>query len=66
MVLNKKKHKNYIKNKDIYKTATAARKRARKLGLKGIHSHGRGSKKRFMPGSSHGVYERALRRKKNG
>ena len=66
MVLNKKKHKNYIKNKDIYKTATAARKRARKLGLKGIHSHGRGSNKRFMPGSSHGVYRRALRRKKNG
>ena len=66
MVLNKRKHRTYIKKKDIYKTATAARKRARKLGLKGIHSHGRGSNKRFMPGSSHGVYERALRRKKNG
>ena len=66
MALNKRKHKTYIKNKDIFKTATKARARARKLGLRGIHSHGRGSSKRFMPGSSHGVYERALRRKKNG
>ena len=66
MALNKRTHRKYTKNKDIFKTATAARRRARKLGLKGIHSHGRGSSKRFMPGSSHGVYERALRRKKNG
>ena len=63
MALNKTKHKKYIKNKDIFKTAGAARKRARRLGLKGIHSHGRGKAKRFMPGRSHGVYERALRRK---
>ena len=66
MVLNKRKHKKYIRNKDIYKTATAARKRARKLGLKGIHSHGRGSNKRYMPGSTHKTYERALKRRKNG
>ena len=66
MAVNKTKHKRYIKNKDIYKTAGKARKRARRLGLKGIHSHGRGSNKRFMPGSSHAVYRRALRRKKNG
>tara|TARA_B100001057_G_C22659097_1_gene875242 strand:- start:653 stop:853 length:201 start_codon:yes stop_codon:yes gene_type:complete len=66
MALNKTKHKRYIKNKDIYKSPAKARKRARSLGLKGIHSHGRGNAKRFMPGSSHGVYERALRRKKNG
>ena len=66
MALNKRKHKRYIKNRDIFKTATKARARARQLGLRGIHSHGRGSSKRFMPGSSHGVYERALRRKKNG
>jgi|TARA_R100000005_G_C4997789_1_gene204480 hypothetical protein len=65
MALNKRTHKKFIKNKDIFKTATAARKRARKLGLRGIHSHGRGKAKRFMPGSSHPVYERALR-KKNG
>ena len=51
-MINKRKHKTYIKNKDIYKTAGAARKRARRLGLKGIHSHGRGKAKRFMPGSS--------------
>ena len=65
-MINKRKHKTYTKNKDIYKTAGAARKRARKLVLIGIHSPGRGKAKRFMPGSSHGVYERALRRKKNG
>ena len=65
-MINKRKHKKYIRNKDIYKTAGAARKRSRKLVLKGIHSHGRGKAKRFMSGSSHGVYERALRRKKNG
>jgi len=34
------------------------------LGLKGIHAHGRGKNKRFMPGSSHGAYLRAIRRKK--
>ena len=45
-MINKRKHKKYIRNKDIYKTAGAARKRARKLGLKGIHSHGRGSEDR--------------------
>ena len=65
-MINKRKHKTYIKKKDIYKTAGAARKRARRLGIKGIHSHGRGKAKRFMPGSSHREYERALRRKKNG
>tara|TARA_R100001460_G_scaffold82097_1_gene123101 strand:- start:5536 stop:5742 length:207 start_codon:yes stop_codon:yes gene_type:complete len=65
MALNKRTHKKFIKNRDVFKTATAARKRARKLGLKGIHAHGRGKAKRFMPGSSHSVYTRALR-KKNG
>ena len=62
----KPKHKVFRANKDIYKTIAQARKRAKALGLKGIHSHGRGSNKRFMPGSSHAVYRRALRRKKNG
>lgn len=66
MALNKRKHKTYIKKKDIYKSASSARKRARAIGLKGIHSHGRGSNKRYMPGSSHGAYLRAIRRKKNG
>ena len=64
MALNKTKHKKYIKNKDIFKTAGAARRRARKLGLKGIHSHGRGDEKRFMPGSTHQAYERAKKKKK--
>jgi hypothetical protein len=65
-VVNKRKHKTYIKKKDVYTKSSAARKAARKYGLKGIHSHGRGKNKRFMPGSSHGAYLRAVRRKKNG
>ena len=43
MAVNKTTHRRYIKNKDVYKTAGKARKRARRLGFKGIHSHGRGS-----------------------
>jgi|TARA_R100000027_G_C2172524_1_gene71293 hypothetical protein len=62
----KPKHKVFRANKDIYKTIAQARKRAKALGLKGIHSHGRGSEKRFMPGSTHKAYVRALRKKKNG
>jgi hypothetical protein len=49
-----------------YKTKTAARKKARSLGLKGIHGHGRGTKRIYMPGSTHSAYERALKRKKRG
>lgn len=64
MALNKRTHKKFIKNKDIFKTATAARKRARKLGLRGIHSHGRGKAKRFMPGSSHKAYTNALKKRR--
>tara|TARA_E500000318_G_scaffold10580_1_gene9339 strand:+ start:13963 stop:14166 length:204 start_codon:yes stop_codon:yes gene_type:complete len=60
------RHKTFRENRDIYKTIGAARKRARALGLRGIHSHGRGSEKRFMPGSSHKAYENAIRKKKNG
>tara|TARA_Y100000401_G_scaffold30661_1_gene22426 strand:- start:541 stop:744 length:204 start_codon:yes stop_codon:yes gene_type:complete len=60
------KHKIFRQNRDVYKTIGAARKRARALGLRGIHSHGRGSEKRFMPGSSHKAYENAIRKKKNG
>jgi hypothetical protein len=63
---NKAKHKVFRANKDVYKTMAQARKRARALGLKGIHSHGRGSSKRFMPGSTHQAYVRAIKRKKNG
>ena len=64
MAINKRKHKTYIKKKDIYKSATAARKRARALGLKGIHAHGRGAEKRFMPGSSHQAYLNKVRKRK--
>ena len=61
-----KRHKKFKKNKDIFKTITKARKRAKTLGLKGVHSHGRGSSKKYMPGSTHKAYVRALRRKRNG
>ena len=44
----------------------AARRRARKLGLRGVHSHGKGKNKIYMPGSTHAAYERALRRKQRG
>ena len=66
VVVSKRKHKTYIKKGNVYKSAGPARKAAKRLGLKGIHSHGRGKSKRFMPGSSHGAYLRAVRRKKNG
>ena len=49
-----------------YKTKTAARKKARSLGLKGIHGHGRGKNRIYMPGSTHPAYERALKRKNRG
>ena len=65
-MLNKKKHAAFLRNKHVYKTAGPARKAARRLGLRGIHAHGRGTAKRFMPGSSHGAYRRALKRRKNG
>ena len=65
MALNKRTHKSFLRNKHVYKSPGPARKAATRLGLKGIHAHGRGKAKRFMPGSSHSVYTRALR-KKNG
>ena len=64
VVVNKRKHKTYLKRGNVYKSPGPARKAAKRLGLKGIHSHGRGKNKRFMPGSSHGAYLRAVRRKK--
>ena len=63
-MISKRRHRTYIKKRDIYKSATAARKRARALGLKGIHSHGRGDDKRFMPGSSHQAYLNKVRKRK--
>tara|TARA_R100000458_G_C8143517_1_gene153776 strand:+ start:214 stop:501 length:288 start_codon:yes stop_codon:yes gene_type:complete len=63
---DKTKHKVFRSNKDVYKTMAQARKRARALGLKGIHSHGRGRDKVFMPGSTHQAYLRAIKRKRNG
>ena len=51
-----------------YKTKMAARKAAKRIGLKGIHSHGRGKNKVYMAGSTHAAYERAMRnrKKRNG
>jgi len=47
-----------------YKTKRAAKKAAKRIGLKGIHSHGTGTKKRYMAGSTHAAYENAKKRKK--
>tara|TARA_B100001109_G_C18850547_1_gene469053 strand:+ start:1960 stop:2151 length:192 start_codon:yes stop_codon:yes gene_type:complete len=63
MAVNKKKHAAFLRNKHVFKSPAPARKAASKLGLKGIHAHGRGSAKRFMPGSSHQAYRNALKKK---
>jgi hypothetical protein len=50
-----------------YKTSAQARKKARSLGLRGIHSHGSGKNKVYMPGSSMKALNNALSKKrKNG
>ena len=64
MALNRKKHASFLRNKHVYKSPGPARKAATRLGLKGIHAHGRGKAKRFMPGSSHKAYKNALRKRK--
>tara|TARA_R100000654_G_scaffold58600_2_gene85283 strand:+ start:551 stop:751 length:201 start_codon:yes stop_codon:yes gene_type:complete len=64
MALNKRKHASFLKNKHVYKSPGPARKAATRLGLKGIHAHGRGKAKRFMPGSSHTAYKNALRKRR--
>ena len=64
MALNKRTHKSFLKNKHVYKSPGPARKAATRLGLKGIHAHGRGKAKRYMPGSSHKAYKNALRKKR--
>ncbi len=47
-----------------YKTKRAAKKAAKRIGLKGIHSHGKGKNKIYMAGSTHAAYENAKKRKK--
>jgi hypothetical protein len=64
MALNKRKHTSFLKNKHVYKSPGPAKKAATRLGLKGIHAHGRGKTKRYMPGSSHKAYTNALRKKR--
>jgi len=47
-----------------YKSKMAAKKAAKRLGLKGIHSHGRGTNKVYMAGSTHQAYENAMKKKR--
>ena len=47
-----------------YKSKMAAKRAAKRLGLKGIHSHGRGKNKVYMPGSTHSAYERAVKKRR--
>ena len=53
-----------MRKKNTFKTKMGARKHAKSLGLKGIHSHGRGKNKIYMAGSNHAAYERAMRNRK--
>tara|TARA_R100001163_G_scaffold40234_1_gene30520 strand:- start:219 stop:386 length:168 start_codon:yes stop_codon:yes gene_type:complete len=53
-----------MRKKNTFKKKAGARKHARRLGLKGIHSHGRGVNKVYMAGSTHAAYERAMRNRK--
>ena len=47
-----------------YKTKRAAKKAAKRIGLKGIHSHGRGKAKIYMAGSTHKAYENAIKKRR--
>ena len=53
-----------MRKQNTFKTKMGARKHAKSLGLKGIHSHGRGKNKIYMAGSNHAAYERAMRNRK--
>ena len=57
-----------MRKKNTFKTKMQARKHAKSIGLRGIHSHGRGDKKVYMAGSTHAAYNRAMRnrKKRNG
>ena len=47
-----------------YKTKMAAKRAAKRLGLKGIHSHGRGKNKVYMAGSTHKAFNNAMRKRR--
>ena len=47
-----------------YKTKMAAKKAAKRLGLRGTHSHGRGKSKVYMAGSTHKAYENAMKKRR--
>jgi hypothetical protein len=47
-----------------YKSKMAAKKAAKRLGLRGIHSHGRGKNKSYMAGSTHKAYENAIKKRR--
>ena len=53
-----------MRKKNSFKKKSSARKHATRLGLRGIHSHGRGDKKVYMAGSTHAAYNRAMRNRK--
>ena len=46
-----------MRKKNTFKTKMGARKHAKRLGLRGIHSHGRGKNKIYMAGSTHAAYK---------
>lgn len=46
-----------------YKTKAAAMKAAKRLGLRGTHSHGTGKGKIHMAGKTHAAFEKAMKKK---
>lgn len=53
-----------MRKKNTFKKKSGARKHAKRIGLRGIHSHGKGKDKVYMAGSTHAAYERAMRNRK--
>ena len=53
-----------MRKKNTFKTKMGARKHARTLGLKGIHSHGKGQNKKYMARIPHAAKQSAMRNTK--
>ena len=53
-----------MRKKNTFKKKSGAIKHAKRIGLRGIHSHGRGKAKVYMAGSTHAAYTRAMRSRK--
>ena len=52
-----------MRRKNSFKKKAGALKHAKRVGLRGTHSHGRGKAKVYMAGSSHAAYTRAMKKR---